>query len=739
MTLVGFGGVGKTRLATEAVSPMRDRFAAGVALADVSACEDPDEVAIVVMSALGIEVPPRSAAPPVEYLTSSIGDKELMLVLDGCERSLPAVADVATALLTRCSALRLVTTSQQPLRLYGEWSFPVAPLPTPEPGGPHDPDAISETSSVRLFVDRARAASPGFELTERNATHIAELCHLVDGLPLAIELAASKVRCFPPPLLVSEIRSGEDVLTSGPVDIPDRHQSMRQVVAWSRELLDDESRGLLNQLSVCGDCFDLATVEAVCGLSRPAAQGLVELLTDRSLVIAREQSEGTPYFTMLRTVRAYGRAELEGSGDLAAASGRHATRFALLAARAAEGLAGAAQSSWLTALKMMGDNFPNAFGYLRANGEHDTAARAAVGLHRFWLITGRLRSGLRELDASIAALRPHDRGAESMATLAEALVAAGDLAAALAGPKAAAGRYKEALGLYETLDMRGEAAVVRCLLGRAAYRAGDRESGHRLAVRAMRVLRTIGEENLVGAAIPAAAECLLASDEVDAAAELLDDALSAKEAARNGYDRARLLAACARLAAGANRDRDARRYWLESLALFGGLGAPSPLPAELEDYAVFAEGRGRQSAGVQAVRMCATAHALRARIGGIRSVRRGKAVDATLKRLRSRLGESAYQSAWNDGLGCDPATVVEAAAQDCHDAEPTETSAEARTDLTPRQLEVARLVARGFTNRQIASHLGISEWTAVNHVRHLMHKLDCPSRVHIARLMVEAT
>ncbi|HEX6202938.1 MAG TPA: protein kinase, partial [Thermoanaerobaculia bacterium] len=400
VTLTGPGGTGKTRLAVEAA-----RRAAGhgesVRYVDLAAVGDPELVMAAIAAALEVAVAGQET--PLAAVARACGERRLLLVLDNLEQVAAAARDLAD-LLARCPGLTVLATSRGPLRLAGERELPLAPLALP----PRDAGAaaLAESPAARLFLDRAAAAAPGFRPAPGEEAAIAEICRRLDGLPLALELAAARIRMLPPGALAAALRGRLDVLAGGSRDQPSRHRTLAAAIAWSHDLLDDDQRRLFRRLSVFHDGFSLEQAAAVTGRAAEDLLPGLEALLDLGLLAAPARSEaGEARFALLETLRVFARQRLREAGEEAAALLAHLTAYRRLAERAAPHLAaGSEQRAWLDRLEREHGNLRSALdeGGALAGGEREALALAAAAW-RFYLASGRSAEGLKRLERALAA------------------------------------------------------------------------------------------------------------------------------------------------------------------------------------------------------------------------------------------------------------------------------------------------------------------------------------------------
>jgi predicted ATPase/class 3 adenylate cyclase len=398
VTLTGPGGSGKTRLAIRLASDLRDRFDGGVFFVGLSAITEPDLVCPTICRVIGLhDEGTRGAEETLEHF---LRPRRALLVLDNFEHLLPASSFVS-GLVTACPSLHVLVTSRAVLHLTGEHDVPVAPLGLAPGDG--DVASIARSEAVTLFVERARAADPVFALTEENASVVAEICTRLDGLPLAIELAASRVRLLPPAALLERLGESLSVLTAGPRDAPDRQRTLRGAIAWSHELLGEPERALFARLSVFSGGWILDAADEVATLGDDLGDGIIDLLgelVDHSLV--RSRGGGTPRFDMLRTIRDFALERLDERGEREAVEERFVARFLALAEDAEPHYRRFEAKEWLDALEAEHENLQAALSLLVERDRGELALRMVAALWRFWHVHGHLTAGRRWAEAALA-------------------------------------------------------------------------------------------------------------------------------------------------------------------------------------------------------------------------------------------------------------------------------------------------------------------------------------------------
>ncbi|MFI5933930.1 ATP-binding protein [Actinoplanes sp. NPDC051494] len=716
LSLVGAGGVGKSRLAAEAARVTRATFTRGVRIADVTGGRPDEPVGDLVDRAVA-----DLTGPP------GTGADRALLVLDGVEHRAPELAPLVAGLLAADPGLTVLTTGQRALGVYGERVVPVAPLTPPGPLVAPDVADVQDNPAVLLFTRRAHEVNPGFTLTAENVTAVVDICDLLEGVPLALEMAAARLRSFPVAELRSWLVRGGDSHLAGPVDAPPRQRSLHAAAEWSCRGLTAGQLSLLARLSVLERGATLATIEKISPLPPAGTTPAVEALLDRSLLTVVEQPRAESRLTMARTIRAYAGTLLERDGDAAAARAGHARHFLTLM-RTIEGrFTGPEQRDWLRIAGLEHDNVLVALEHLSATGDLEAHAALLVACSRPWLIRGELRAGLDRFDRAAAALEPDD--SERVLRLrARLYTAAGSLSSARGDHAGAAHRYRRAVAVHKQLRDSQHGARASARLGRALVRCGDRAAGRSLLAAARSTLEWLGDTAGSAEAAAGLAEAFLDAGALSEAGILLDRALRVYRQNGEIRDLASTLLLGARLSARGSDGAAARSAVRESLLLLDSIDDRSELPAALATFALLIhDGAGQPQ---RAARLLAAAGALSDRAGVVVSDARRDQLGEAVRSLRRQLGPAAFAEAWAEGTRSRPAAMV-AEALAVGEARPAADRAGAAL-LTPRQLQVAQSVAEGLTNRQIAGRLGIAEWTVVNHVRQVMRRLGCTSRVQVA-------
>jgi non-specific serine/threonine protein kinase len=476
LTLTGPGGVGKTRVAVAVAEYVESGFADGVWFVDLSVLRQTGLIVPTITHVLGIkEVGGR---PPLERLLISVGDRHVLLVLDNCEHLIGACAQIAERLLKECLHLSILATSREPLRVQGETAWRVMPLATPGSDGRVSAREVAECDSVQLFVERARQVVPHFSCSPANASAIAEICHRLDGIPLAIELAAARVRVLSPAQIAARLDNRFQLLSVATRTAPARHQTLRETLQWSYELLTVAERTLFHRLSAFAGGCTLEAAEDVASaivVPDPDFLDLLTALVDRSLVLA-ERDESYVRYRLLETVRQFASEQLEALGETELVRNRHAAYFLRLAQERDPWLWGPDMATWQTTLERDKGNLRAALAWLMETGQVSDAQRLAAVLSRFWQLGNHCAEGREWLARLIELSQPVEAP-----VFARVLLGAG-LIAAYQGEYATARDYLErALAMSRQVGDRLAQAHVVFSLGLLAWLGGDTPAARELA------------------------------------------------------------------------------------------------------------------------------------------------------------------------------------------------------------------------------------------------------------------
>ena len=674
VTLTGPGGVGKSRLAVEAAQRLGPGFADGARFIELAAVPVADPVAAAIAGGLGLST---SAGQLVTDLQAFLRARRLLLVLDDFEQVVGA-SPLLAELLGAAPGLVLLVTSRTVLRLSGEYEFPVPPLPVPPGGVGRDPADLQRYTSVSLFTQRARAVAPGFELTDANAAAVAEICRRLDGLPLAIELAAARVRLLPPQALLSRLNQRFSLLTGGARDLPERQRTLRNTPEWSFGLLSAGEQALFARLGVFAGTFSLSAAEAV-GAGSPdvgQAEGPGQVmdtlgsLVDSSLV--RPETGGEPRFSLLETIREYALDRLREGGDWVPAHDRHAAYFLASAEPAAADLAGPGQLAWLARLETEHDNLWAAMSWLVDHGPLEQAVHLFLVTWRFWWLRGHAAQIASLGDGIVAGsgdLPPYQH--------AIALAEAGFILIANGDPARARQLFEQTLPLYRQVSEKLGVmlkATVPAVLGHLAATRGDYAGASKLLDEGQALVRELRADDLAGyeriqQPVTVAfvdnflGQIRLSQGDNDAAARLFTDGLTVARRAQDFipilislYDLALARQAQGDLGGGAG-------HLKEGLALAAEAGDETSAAYYLEVLAVVA---GQQDNPQRAVRLLASARSILEASGSgwlHAYVPRARYDDAAMDALRSRMGDAAFDEAQAWGRSAGSRRAVEYALQ----------------------------------------------------------------------------
>jgi predicted ATPase len=523
VTLTGVGGTGKTRLAVEAASHLVECFAGGVCSVSLAGIGEPGAVPSTLSQVLGFR--PTDTRPLVEGLQDHVRtsvQEPMLLVLDNFEHLLPA-ASVLAALLDASRHLKMLVTSRSVLRLYGEHCFSVPPLVLPDRRHLTSLSTVQQSPAVALFIARAKAVQPDFQVTIDNAADIAEICRRVDGLPLGIELAAAHVRTLAPAALLTGMHAGLEVPASGYRDVPERQQTLRNTLDWSYALLDPALQQLFRRLSVfVGGCTSDGA-EAVCNAYRdlpwPVEEGL-SALVDTSL-LHRLVRHDDVRFAMIETVRGYGQERLAASGEEAAIRRAHAAYCLVLAEEGNAAAAPAERNSWLMRCDVEHENFRAALDYLIAGAHAEWAQRLGVALHAFWDRQHRLAEARARMDAILAL---GDNQARRCPSWARAACYAAGLASAQADYDTMIDLHHAALDVYRAIDDQKGVITALTGLGFAEQGRGDHAAAQLWFGQSLEACRRLGDHWRAAATLSNLANVLAAVGEYDSACATLEEA-----------------------------------------------------------------------------------------------------------------------------------------------------------------------------------------------------------------------
>lgn len=718
LTLTGPGGCGKTRLAIAVALEASSSFESGPCFVDLSPVEEASLVPGAMRLALGAKVGRHRSQ--FDGLVEHLSELHLLLVLDNFEHLLVA-APLVSSLLAACPRLRVLATSRERLHLRWEREWPVSPLAVPDLSRATNVSALASSPSVALFVERAREVDPTFHLDAVSAQAVAQLCVRLDGLPLAIEIAAARVKVLGPSAILEHLDRREDVLTGGPQDAPARHRTLRAAIEWSYALLDAEEQRVFRRLSVfAGGCtLDAAQQVAHDAPTRPTFD-VLKSLVERNLLRRQPSTSGDARFMMLTTIRDHAFQLLAASGEAARVHDRHLSYFVAFAEACAHEFFGPRNLVTAARLEREHDDLRAALRWSLERGPSEDGLRLGGALWPFWFEAGHLREGQQWLEQLLV---PAGRGtpgarARALRGLSALLRGRGDCERAEA-------LGSEALSLHREID--DKTGVVQALtgLGHIARDRGDFASARALYEEAISLSGPAGDDPGLSIYL---GEASRGEGDGDRAAELLSAGLALAGEQEHGVGIARYHQALLQRDRG-DLDGAAKRA-SEAARLLGQAGDLWHVSLSLEILALVAS---RRDGSERATRLLGAGEGLRDRIGAALPSAHEARHGETVARIRAELGDDAFGRAWESGRAMRPDQVLAYALGEVGTAE----AGPGERSLSPRELEVARLVAEGLANRQIAERLVIGRRTVDTHVERILQKLELTSRSQVAAWTVE--
>ena len=726
LTLTGAAGCGKTRLALEVALRAVDDYPDGIWLAELAPVSDPALVEHRLMSTLVL--PGAAGRSALDVLGEYVGDKRLLLVLDNCEHVVDACAVLAQSLLRGCPSLRILTTSREALNIPGELVWRVPSLRLPDARQALSPEILATCEAVALFIDRARSVDPEFALTTINAESVAQICARLDGIPLAIELAAARTRLMPVDEILNRLNDRFRLLTSGSRTALPRQQTLRASIEWSYGLLTEPEQVLFRRMTVFAGSFSLDAVERVCAGQGLEATDMVDILgrlVEKSVLIADKEAGAVARFRLLETLRQYGNERLVEAVDADSTEHRYRDYVVALSEAAAAGMNGPGHADWLERLEDEQDNLRKVLSWCLVH-DRNTAIELATVLGDFWFERGHLSEGRSWLDAVL----PGTSGGP--APSARALMVAGNLAYHQADYAAAKSCFEASLNIWRQEGEQAGIGLALIALGMVAHGEGDLDGCRGPLEEGLRICRAAGDANGVSGGLFQLGMVAAQQGNVKEAELLGEEGLALS---RTRGDLVGTFRALHTLAVVAYLQQDflgLRTRSEEGLIISRNLRSPTGIALGLECFAVLAVTEGRHET---ALRLAGAAAGMRDSARAAISPVWLAAIAQALEPARHSLTSDAATMAWTEGRRLTMEQAVAYALDSLAEAKDQRKETRKRTDplaLTRREQLIAALVAEGLTNRQIAEKLFIAKRTAETHVQHIFNKLGFGTRAQIA-------
>jgi predicted ATPase/DNA-binding NarL/FixJ family response regulator len=797
VTLCGPGGIGKTRLALRVLAELADDFPDGVWFIELGELRQPDLVVSRVASVIGVDEEP--GRPLLDTLADALRPRRLLLALDTCEHLIDSCARLCHRLLASSQGLHVLATSREPLRMAAEAVWQVPPLSLPEPDAPGAPEELSRYEAVRLFGDRAEASLPGFALGDGNVSAVSELCRSLDGVPLAIELAAAWVRVLSVDQIVTRLDDRFRLLTSGDRTAPARQRTLRAAIDWSHDLLAEREQVMLRRLSVFAG-WSLEMAEQVCSSEDLPAGDVLDLLAalaDKSLVVVDSGVNGQTRYRMLDTIREYAAARLAAAGEAPMLQDRLRDYAMHEIEHLMQTGMGLIQAPWPVTVQTFRrfdsdlGNVRQVLGRCLADREAEIGLRICTSMAPLWIVRGSFAEGAEWFDSFLGLNGPDGPGGPggpggpdgpaapvAAAVLGPAMVGRAQLALA-SDPVNAQARAAEGLELCreagagfwtatalnlltevalhagrggEAADRGNETLAVARQAGdrwnegyalgtmaAAAGQRGDPAEAQRLGEAALEVMRHIDQQWGVARTLLGLGDLARLTGDAHGARRRYEEALAILREVNARPEIARCLAGLGRIAMDQGEIAVGRQHLTQSIELSRSIGSRIGTIRGLEAFAALAVAEEQPE---RAVRLAAAAAALRE--AAHLPPRPAAWADRYLA-AASDLGKDAVSRLWEQGSGLDASSAVELALEggpppgEGADAAPPAAKLTAQGGLTPRELEIVALIAQGHSNRAIGEELVISPATAARHVANIMLKLGFSSRAQIAAWAVRAS
>jgi predicted ATPase/DNA-binding CsgD family transcriptional regulator len=724
LTLTGPGGIGKTRLALAAADNLAPRFADGVVLVPLSTIRDPALVVPAIAQACGVEE--ESRAPLAKSLRHALADQRLLLVLDNFEQVIEAAADLPP-LLEAASGLKMLVTSRIVLNLSAEQTYPVPSLAMPGAGGTPSMEQVAASEAGSFFVARARAAKPGFALTDANAAEVAAICQRLDGLPLAIELAAARIHVLTPAALLARLAHSLPLLTGGARDLPERQQTIRNTIGWSYDLLPADDRRLFRTLSVFLGGFSLDAAAAVV----PDSPGLdlldgITSLVGKSLLRQTDGPDDEPRFRMLETIREYAAEQLAAAGEGDAARDAHAAHYLALAEESVPDASGSNLEQRLALFNAEIDNLRAALDHFEAIGDAASVVRLAGAMGWYWDLRGRYREGRARLEPALAR-RPE----VPRTVLATAQAWAGLFAMRLLALDEAERHAEPALRVAREDGDPALLCLTLMLCGGIAFEREDYPNSRAFQQEALEIARSSGVTRSINSALHNLGVVAFMHGDFDSARELIAESVANERRTGNRIKLGNAVGTLALVLRAQGDHKGPAELLQEQIALKLEQG----LECQLYGVALVAADTGRFET---AARLFGFDEAASEALGlsDVMSDAFRQIYDSSVASIRAGLGVDGFNAAWAAGRRLTQEAAVTEALEFLGQVG-TERGADGREPdaafgLSPRERDVLRLIAQGCSNQEIADSLFVSLTTVKAHVRSILTKLDLSSRTAAA-------
>ena len=722
VTLTGTAGCGKTRLALRVAAERVVRYPLGVWFVDLAALHDEMLVASAIAGALGSREQARRSF--MDTIAARLAGGEALIVLDNCEHLIRSCARVADELLRRCPKLRILGTTREALAVAGETILQIAPLPLPDRDRVARLEKLATNDAVQLFLDRARSVRPEFVLTKENAPFIVAICRSLDGIPLAIELAASRLVVLSAADLLDRLQDRFRLLRGGRRAGADRQRTLEAAFAWSYDLLPNPERQLFRRLATFHGGAFLGAIEATAAeVERRDVLPLLAELVMKSLLVAEPERAAKVRYRMLETLRQYAWERLSEAGELDETLAEHAAYFVRLAEEGYGERDGPQQMGWLEQLHVEQENLRSALEFL-IEREPRLALQLAGALGWFWRRRGHTTEGLRWFERALLT------AGAATAERARALAGASDLAVGQGDYEAARTFAKEGLRVArEASDLAG-AGKALAMLGLAANSSGDNEAARGHLNDALAIQMRLGDRSAVAFTQFNLGRVAMASGEHSTARQQWSESLAVYTELRDRWGIAVTSGNLGLIALSESDLAGAVQLFETSLALHRELGVRSGLANRLDALGAVAAARGKNE---RAIRLAGSATALRARIHAVAPPYWQQICERWLAPARAKLGEKCAEvNREGEAMSVDEAVDYALAG----DAAPPPHTGAGVEGLTTREREVAELVATGLTNPEIARKLVLSERTIDSHVEHIRGKLGVRTRAQIATWVV---